>query len=93
MNLLQQKPTAYMMLQANTIRGIVDLQAQYSGRMTHIDGLVTEQDMTAPLISWHDLSQLDICSLPEGTALCNFCTAEAGLVNNALVTTSDNASR
>ena len=49
------------------IRGIVDLQAQYSGRMIYIDGLVTEQDMAAPLISWHDLTQLGICSLPENT--------------------------
>ena len=71
---------------------LVDRQAQYSGRMIHIDGLVTEQDMAAPLISWHDLTQLGICSLLEGTALSNFCAAEPGLVNNALVTTSYDAS-
>ena len=55
------------------IRGILDIQAMYNGTMVHLDGLVLKSDLAAPLISWHDLTQLGICSLPEGVALCNFC--------------------
>ena len=55
------------------IRGILDIQAMYNGTMVHLDGLVLKSDLAAPLISWHDLTQLGICSLPDGIALCNFC--------------------
>ena len=51
------------------VRGIVDIQAMYNGTMVTLDGLVLESDLVAPLISWHDLTQLRICNLPDNLAL------------------------
>ena len=55
------------------IKGIVDLQVKYRHLIKHIDGLVTESYLPSLLLSWHDLTQLGICVLPEGVALCNLC--------------------
>ena len=55
------------------VRGVIDLQAKYNGTTCHIDGLVLEGNLDAPLISWHDLAQLKICNLPV-TDVCNFCS-------------------
>ena len=44
------------------VRGIVDIQAMYNGTMVTLDGSVLESDLVAPLISWHDLTQLRICN-------------------------------
>ena len=70
------------------VRGIVDIQAMYNGTMVTLDGLVLESDLVAPLISWHDLTQLRICNLPDNLALCNFCAdtaAKSRLVSNAII--------
>ena len=55
------------------IKGIVDLQVKYGDLIKHIDGLVTMSYLPSPLLSWHDFTQLGICVLPEGVALCNLC--------------------
>ena len=58
------------------VRGVLDIQALYNGIMVHLNGLALQSELVAPLISWHDLTQLGICNLPEGVALFNFCAQE-----------------
>ena len=59
------------------IKGIVvNLQVKYGDLIKHIDGLVTESYLPSPLLSWPDPTQLGICALPEGVALCNLCESE-----------------
>ena len=53
------------------IRGIVDLQVKYGDLIKHIKGIVIKSYLPLPLLSWHDLTQLGICTLPEGFTLCN----------------------
>ena len=66
------------------VRGVVDLQAQYKGTMCYIDGLVLRGRLAAPLISWHDLSQLKICNLPVADK-CNFCSSSSKSSNNEII--------
>ena len=58
------------------VRGIVDMQVKYRNLIKHIDGLVPYSSLPSQLLSWHDLTQLGICKLPEGATLCNFCESK-----------------
>ena len=56
--------------------GVLDLQAKYKGKTIHLDCLVVQDIGCNAFISWHDLYNLEIISLPCNSN-CNACAISA----------------
>ena len=62
--------------------GVLDLQAKYQGKTIHLDCLVVQDIGCNAFISWHDLYNLNIISLPCHSN-CNACAISANSNKNS----------
>ena len=75
-----QSAKSHRLLAANGaemhVYGVLDLQAKYQGKTIHLDCLVVKDIGCNAFISWHDLYNLNIISLPCHSK-CNACAVSA----------------
>ena len=64
--------------------GVLDLQARYKGKTVHFDCLVVQDIGCNAFISWHDLYNSKIISLPCKSS-CNACAVDTKLDDSLTV--------
>ena len=64
------------------VYGVLDLQAKYQGKTVHLDCLVVQDIGCNAFISWHDLYNLNVISLPCHSK-CNACAVSANSKKNS----------